>query len=70
MDQSKLQSLIEQVHQLSPVEQQFLIRSITSKNNDRPLTEKEKRFIEESKKHISELQKTNAVLKAVLDKYT
>lgn len=69
MDESKLQSFIQQAKSLTPIQQQLLIRSISPKNDDRPLTEKEKQFIEESKKHINDLHKINATLDKVFRKY-
>lgn len=69
MDQSNLQSFIQQAQKLTPIEQQLLIKILSSKNNDRPLTEKEKQFIEESKVHIKELQSIRNELISVIKKY-
>ena len=69
MDQSNLQSFIQQAQKLTPIEQQLLIKILSSKNNDRPLTEKENQFIEESKVHIKELQSIRNELISVIKKY-
>ena len=69
MDKPKLQSLLEQVYKLSPAEQNLLIKTIIYHNNEKPLTDKEKQFIEESKVHIEGLQSIRNELISVIKKY-
>lgn len=69
MNQSQLQSLIQQALQLSPGEKELLIKAVITDRNDRPLNEKEKQFIEKSKEYISELQIIGAQLDKVFNKF-
>ena len=68
MDQSNLQSLIEEVCKLNPPEQNELIKAIIFHRNNGPLTEKEKQFIDESEQHFKELHDIRSQLSKVLKK--
>ena len=68
MNNQDLNSLIQQVRKLSPIEQQLLIKSITA-GSDEPLTDKEKQFIKVSEKHIKKLQEANKKLDEVISKF-
>ena len=68
MNNQDLNSLIQQIRKLSPIEQQLLIKSITA-GSDEPLTDKEKQFIEVSEKHIKKLQEANNKLDKVIKKF-
>ena len=69
MNQDRLNHLIQEASQLNKSEKLIVIKFLLNDENECSLTNKEKQFIEESKKHIAELQKTNTVLKSILDKY-
>ncbi len=68
MDNQDLNSLIQQIRKLSPVEQQQLIKAISAGNNE-PLTDKEKQFIQISEQHINKLKETNNKLDKVISKF-
>ena len=68
MNNQDLNSLIQQIRKLSPIEQQLLIKSITAGSHE-PLTDKEKQFIEVSEKHINKLQEANKKLDEVISKF-
>ena len=69
MNQDKLNHLIQEASGLSNTEKMILIKSITDKHDKRPLTDKEKQYIEESEKHLNELSKINETLDKVFQKY-
>lgn len=68
MENIDLNKLIQQIKQLSPLEQQLLIQSVKS-GNDEPLTDKEKQFIADSEKHLKNLKDTNKKIDKVLSKF-
>lgn len=68
MNQDKLNHLIQEASRLNKIEKLIVIKFLTDDKNERPLTDKEKQFIEESEKHLSELRSTNEQLKKILDK--
>ena len=68
MNQDKLNHLIQEASQLNKIEKLIIIKSLVDDENKCSLTDKEKQFIEESEKHLHELQSTNEELKRIIKK--
>ena len=63
-----LNFLIQQARKLSPTEQQLLIKAISAENEE-PLTDNEKQFIEISKGYMNKLKEANSKLDKVISKF-
>ena len=68
MNQDKLNHLLQEASQLNKIEKLIVIKFLVNDENKRSLTDKEKRFIEESEKHLNELRSTNEQLKKIITK--
>ncbi|MBI2996139.1 MAG: hypothetical protein HYY52_05470 [Candidatus Melainabacteria bacterium] len=69
MNQDKLNRLIQEASQLNKIEKLIIIKFLVDDKNKDSLTDKEKQFIEESEKHISELRGIRKQLREVIKKF-
>ncbi len=69
MENKDLNYLIQQVRKLSPIEQQLLIKVMSTGNTEELLTEKEKQFVQVSETHINNIKEANKKLDKVISKF-